>query len=129
MEKIKPFFMFDGKAEEAIHFYLGIIPHSAITQITRYKANEQGKEGSVMKAEFTLNGEPYMCIDSPAKHAFGFTPAISFFITCSTEEEIDQLFAQLSDGGSTLMPLGAYPFSKKFGWLADKYGISWQLSL
>lgn len=121
--------MFTGKAEEAMNFYTGIFPDSRITQITRYKANEPGAEGTVMKANFVLNGVEYMCIDSPPVHAFTFTPSISLYVTCENEAEIDNLFTRLSDGGNIFMPLAAYPFSKKFGWAADKYGVSWQLSL
>jgi predicted 3-demethylubiquinone-9 3-methyltransferase (glyoxalase superfamily) len=84
-------------------------------------------EGTVMKANFTLNGTEYMCIDSPVKHAFTFTASISLYVTCETEEEIDNAFGKLSDGGNIFMPLSTYPFSKKFGWLADKFGVSWQL--
>lgn len=69
-----------------------------------------------------------MCMDSPIKHEFTFTPAISLFVTCETESEIDELFEKLSQGGGVLMPLDSYPFSKKFAWVADRYGVSWQLS-
>ena len=121
--------MFEGKAEEAMNFYVGIIPNSAILYLKHYKANEAGAEGSVMQAGFTLNGTEYMCIDSPAKHSFTFTASISLFAVCETEEEIDTVFSKLSAGGNILMPLGPYPFSKKFGWLADKFGVSWQLNM
>jgi predicted 3-demethylubiquinone-9 3-methyltransferase (glyoxalase superfamily) len=70
-----------------------------------------------------------MCIDSNVKHEFSFTPAISLYVTCDTEDEINRLFESLSQDGSILMPLAAYPFSEKFGWVADKYGVSWQLTL
>ncbi len=70
-----------------------------------------------------------MCIDSSMKHDFTFTPAISLYVICGTEEEIGQFFEKLSQGGQVFMPLAAYPFSDKFGWLADKYGVSWQLNL
>lgn len=70
-----------------------------------------------------------MCIDSSIKHEFTFTPAISLYVTCDTEEEIDEAFEKLSEDGGVLMPLAAYPFSEKFGWVADKYGVTWQLNL
>jgi predicted 3-demethylubiquinone-9 3-methyltransferase (glyoxalase superfamily) len=70
-----------------------------------------------------------MCIDSSMKHDFTFTPAISLFVNCDTEEELGELFATLSQGGQVFMPLDTYPFSKKFGWVADRYGVSWQLNL
>jgi predicted 3-demethylubiquinone-9 3-methyltransferase (glyoxalase superfamily) len=70
-----------------------------------------------------------MAIDSPVKHDFTFTPAMSLFVDCADEAEIDALFAKLSEGGKVLMPLAAYPFSRKFGWLSDRFGVSWQLNL
>ncbi|MEP6727301.1 MAG: VOC family protein [Bacteroidota bacterium] len=129
MEKIKTFFLFEGKAKEAMNFYTGIFPNSKIITETLYKKNEAGAEGTVMQAVFSLNGTEYMCIDSPGKHAFTFTPSISLFVTCETEEEIDNTFAKLAEDGNILMPLAPYPFSKKFGWLSDKFGVSWQLTM
>jgi len=70
-----------------------------------------------------------MCIDSPVKHAFSFTPAFSFFIDCSSEEEQHRVFAGLSEQGTVLMPLGDYGFSRQFAWVSDRYGVSWQLNL
>ncbi|NGQ96839.1 VOC family protein [Brevibacillus sp. SYP-B805] len=128
-QKITTFFMFDGKAEEAMKFYTSLFDMSEIISITRYGANEGGVEGTVKHALFSLKGEQFMCIDSSVKHEFTFTPAISLYVTCDTEEEIDRLFAALSEDGTVLMPLAAYPFSEKFGWVADKYGVSWQLNL
>ncbi len=129
MQKITTFLMFEGRAEEAMNFYTALFNDSAITHITRYGPGEAGAEGSVVHAIFTLNGQSFMCIDSNVQHAFTFTPAISLYVTCETEAEIDTLFAQLSAGGEIMMPLDSYPFSKKFGWLADKFGVSWQLTL
>lgn len=128
-QKITPLLMFAGKAEEALNYYINTFDRSEIIQIHRYGPNEPGAEGSVKHATFALNGQPFMCIDSNVEHAFTFTPAISFHVACETEEELDRLFARLSQGGAILMPLAAYPFSRKFGWVADKFGVSWQLSL
>jgi predicted 3-demethylubiquinone-9 3-methyltransferase (glyoxalase superfamily) len=129
MPKITTFLMFEGKAEEAMNFYTSLFDNSKIISIIRYGANEAGAEGTVKHAVFSLNGQEFMCIDSIVKHDFTFTPAISLYVTCDTEYEIDQAFAQLSQDGHVLMPLAAYPFSEKFGWVTDKYGVSWQLSL
>lgn len=129
MQPITPFFTFDGTAEEAMNFYLSIFEGASISHITRYDANEAGKEGSVQQAIFTLNGQTFMCIDSPIKHDFTFTPALSLYITCDTEEEIDRLYGALSIGGAVLMPINAYPFSQKFAWFNDQFGVSWQLNL
>jgi predicted 3-demethylubiquinone-9 3-methyltransferase (glyoxalase superfamily) len=129
MQKITTFLMFEGKAEEAMNFYISLFKDSEIKSIVRYGANGPGEEGSVMHAIFSLNGQDFMSIDSSIKHEFAFTPSISLYITCETEEEIDKLFGQLSHGGEVLMPLAQYPFSEKFGWVNDKYGVSWQLNL
>ena len=128
-QKITTFLMFSGQAEEAMNFYVSLFDQSEIVSIKRYGPNEPGAEGSVQQATFTLGGQTFMCIDSNVKHDFTFTPAISLFVTCDTEEEIDRVFAKLSEGGVVYMPLAAYPFSKKFGWVGDKFGVSWQLSL
>jgi predicted 3-demethylubiquinone-9 3-methyltransferase (glyoxalase superfamily) len=105
MEKVTPFLMFqDGNAEEAMNFYSSIIEDSQITSIVRYGANEAGPEGTVMQATFTLKGQEFMCIDSYIKHQFTFTPSFSIFVTCNTEEELDNLFEKLGEGGLALMP-------------------------
>jgi predicted 3-demethylubiquinone-9 3-methyltransferase (glyoxalase superfamily) len=130
MEKVTPFLMFqDGNAEEAMNFYTAIIEDSQITSLVRYGANEAGQEGTVMQATFTLKGQEFMCIDSSIKHQFSFTPSFSIFVTCNTEEELDNLYEKLNEGGQALMPLNDYGFSKKFGWLNDRFGVSWQLNL
>jgi len=130
MEKIIPFLMFqDGDAEEAMNYYTSNIEESEITSIVRYGVNEAGEEGTVMQATFTIKGQEFMCIDSYVKHQFSFTPSFSIFVTCSTEEEINSLFEKFIEGGQELMPLGDYGFSKKFGWLNDRFGVSWQLNL
>ena len=130
MNKVTPFLMFqNGDAEEAMNFYISLIEDSAITNIARYGANESGDEGTVMQATFTLKGQEFMCIDSNVKHQFDFTPSFSIFLTCDTEEELESIYGKLSDGGQALMPLGDYGFSKKFGWLNDRFGVSWQLNL
>lgn len=130
MEKVSSFLMFqEDNAEEAMNFYTSIIEDSHITRLVRYGANEMGKEGTVFQAAFTLKGQEFMCFDSSVKHQFAFTPSISIFLTCSTEEELDTLFEKLSEGGKALMPLNDYGFSQKFGWLNDRFGVSWQLNL
>lgn len=128
-QKITTFLMFDGRAEEAMNYYASIFANSEIVHIQRYGPGEGGAEGSVMHATFTLGGQTFMCIDSAVKHQFTFTPAISLYVTCETEAEIDQVLAALSEGGGVMMPLDTYPFARKFAWLADKFGVSWQLSL
>jgi predicted 3-demethylubiquinone-9 3-methyltransferase (glyoxalase superfamily) len=128
-QKITPFLMFSGRAEEAMNYYTALFDRSEVISLQRYGPNEAGAEGTVLLATFQLHGQLFMCIDSSVKHEFTFTPAISFYITCDTEDEIDRVFQQLSHEGMVLMPLAAYPFSPKFGWVQDKFGVSWQLSI
>lgn len=119
-----------GKAEEAIRFYTSLFRYSHITGIEKYKAGEPGgREGMVKAATFVLDGQEYMASDSAGPHQFGFTPAISIFVHCQSEEEQHMLYSKLSEGGSIMMPLDAYGFSKRFAWVADRYGVSWQLNL
>lgn len=130
MGKVTPFLMFqEGNAEEAMNFYTSLIEDSEITNIVHYGPNEAGDEGTVMQATFTLKGQEFMCIDSNVKHQFTFTPAMSIYITCDTEEEIDHLYQKLNEEGQALMALGDHGFSKKFGWVNDRFGVSWQLNL
>jgi len=129
-QKITTFLMFEGgKAEQAMAFYATLFEDAEILSITRYGPGEAGTEGTVQLAVFSLAGQQFMCIDSYVTHEFGFTPSMSLYIRCETEEEIDRLYAVLAEGGSPLMPLGSYGFSAKFGWVNDRFGVSWQLNL
>jgi predicted 3-demethylubiquinone-9 3-methyltransferase (glyoxalase superfamily) len=128
-QKITTFLMFDGKAEEATNYYLSVFEQAEILSIHRYEANEAGVEGSIAHATFSLYGQVFMCMDSHVKHDFTFTSSMSLYVACTTDDEMDQLFEKLSQDGTILVPLNAYPFSQKFGWVADKYGVSWQLNL
>lgn len=129
MQKVITFLMFTGRAEEAMSLYTSLFKQSEILSLTRYGPNEAGAEGTVQHARFTLNGQEFMCIDSNAQHAFTFTPSVSLYVRCDTKEEIDVAFEKLSQGGQIHMPLGPYPFSRRFGWVSDRFGVSWQLSL
>lgn len=82
-----------------------------------------------MLARFELAGKEYRCIDSPPVHAFTFTPSTSSFIECDNEADIDRVYAALLEGGQALMGLGNYGFSRKYGWVNDRFGVSWQLNL
>ncbi|PUB10446.1 VOC family protein [Paenisporosarcina sp. OV554] len=128
-QKIHSFLMFEGNAEEAMAMYTSLFEESEIINIIRYGPNESGDEGSVLHATFSVKGQEFMASDSYVKHDFTFTPSISMFVTCDSEEEIDVAYAKLSQGGEILMPLADYSFSAKFGWVNDKFGVSWQLSL
>jgi predicted 3-demethylubiquinone-9 3-methyltransferase (glyoxalase superfamily) len=133
MEKIATFLMFvgeqHGKAEEAIEFYVSLFKDSRIITMERYGPGKEETEGTVKQATFSLNGQTFMAIDGGLEHSFTFTPAMSLFVQCETEEKVDRLYEELSRGGAILMELAAYPFSDKFAWLEDRFGVSWQLNL
>lgn len=127
--RVQPFLMFEGRAEEAMNFYVSLFPDAKINEIRRYGPNQSGKEGSVMLANFTLGGQNILCIDSAVSHGFTFTPAFSLFVDCESEEQVERLTSALSEDGNTLMPLNNYGFSQKFSWVSDRFGVSWQLNL
>jgi predicted 3-demethylubiquinone-9 3-methyltransferase (glyoxalase superfamily) len=126
---VTAFLMFDGVAEEAMKFYVSVFQGSAIKQIERFGPGEQGAEGSIKRGHFTVAGYELIGFDSPVKHAFTFTPSISLFVECDSEAELDAAYRQLVAGGQELMPLANYGFSTKFGWINDRFGVSWQLNL
>jgi predicted 3-demethylubiquinone-9 3-methyltransferase (glyoxalase superfamily) len=127
--KVGPFLMFQGNAEEAMNFYVSLFPGGEILDVVRYGPGEAGAEGSIMRARFSIGSQTIMCIDSVVKHGFTFTPAFSLFVDCESEEEIQRLFSALVTDGAALMPLGEYGFSRRFGWINDRFGVSWQLNL
>lgn len=135
MQRFHTFLMFVGekcgKAEEAMKFYVSLFPDSSIKEIHRSDPPAGGEtaKGMVMHAVFVLQGHEFMVSDSDAEHKFTFTPAISLAFQCAEEAEIDRLSQKLSEGGKFLMPLDNYGFSKKFAWVEDKYGVTWQLNL
>ncbi|WNM35847.1 VOC family protein [Streptomyces sp. Li-HN-5-11] len=128
-QKITTFLLFEGNAEDAMTFYVSLFDDAEVVSITRYGADGPGREGSVQHATFSLAGQQFMCIDSPAPHDFTFTPAVSLFVQCGDEAEIDRLHAALVEQGTELMPLGSYGFSTRFAWVNDRFGVSWQLNL
>jgi predicted 3-demethylubiquinone-9 3-methyltransferase (glyoxalase superfamily) len=121
MQKINPFLMFvgeqNGKAEEAMNFYTSIFDNSGIVSMEHYGKIEGEPEGTVKRAKFVLHGQEFVAIDSGGPHHFTFTPAISFFINCETQEEVDVLWEKLSEGGEKQGP----------GGIKDKFGVSWQV--
>lgn len=125
---ITPFLMFEGTAEAAMNYYMGLFRDSEIVRAERYGPGEPGAEGSIKRADFRIAGQPVICIDSPVKHGFTFTPSVSLFVECESEAELDEVFGRLSDGGSVLMSPGNYGFSKRFTWINDRFGVSWQLN-
>jgi predicted 3-demethylubiquinone-9 3-methyltransferase (glyoxalase superfamily) len=115
MKKIIPFLWFDDKAEEAAKFYVSIFKNSRLGTVTRYGETGPGPKGKVMSVIFQLDGEEFYALNGGP--VFKFTEAISFFINCETQQEVDDLWERLSEGGS----------KSQCGWLKDKYGLSWQV--
>ena len=115
MQKITPFLWFDHQAEEAADFYTSIFKNSKILNISRYGEGGPGPEGTVMTVAFQLNGQEFTALNGGP--IFKFTEAISFFVHCETQEEVDELWEKLSEGGE----------EAQCGWLKDKYGVSWQI--
>ena len=116
MSKIKPCLWFDGKAQEAAEYYVSLLPDSRIDTVMPYSVETPGgKPGDVMLVEFTLAGESYMALNGGPY--FQFTPAISLFVSCADQAEVDRLWEALSVGGSPI----------QCGWITDRYGVSWQV--
>ena len=126
---VQPFLMFQGKAEEAINFYIATIPGSKLDALEKWGAGGMGVPGTVQRATFSLAGQHVVAFDSPPVHAFTFTPSISLYVKCDTADEVDRIFAALSQGGQVMMPVSEYPFSKRYGWTSDRFGVSWQIGL
>jgi len=115
MQKITTFLWFDDNAEEAINFYISLFKDSKILHLTRNGEGGPGPKGSVLTATFQLEGQKFMALNGGP--VFRFTEAISLFVSCETQEEVDTLWDQLSAGGS----------KSQCGWCKDKYGLSWQI--
>jgi predicted 3-demethylubiquinone-9 3-methyltransferase (glyoxalase superfamily) len=128
-QRIKTFLMFEGGAEKAMTFYLSLFDDAEVVSMVKHGPEGPGPEGSVMTAVFRLAGHQFMCSDSFQHHEFTFTPSMSLFVDCADEAELDRLYGALVEGGAALMPLADYGFSKKFGWVNDRFGVSWQLNL
>jgi predicted 3-demethylubiquinone-9 3-methyltransferase (glyoxalase superfamily) len=115
MQKIKPFLWFDSNAEEAMNFYTATFKNSKIGQVRRYGEAGPGPKGSVMTATFQIEGQEFMALNGGPHYKF--TPAISFFVSCETQKEVDELWEKLSAGGEAM----------QCGWLKDKFGVAWQI--
>lgn len=109
----------DGRAKEAAELYASLFEDAEIELVEQ--------QGETVSVRFRLGTQRYLAFDSPIQHEFGFTPAMSIFITLDSADEVDRVFGVLADGGSELMPLGDYGFSPHFGWCVDRFGVSWQV--
>src|SRR5579883_2496884 len=114
-QKITPFLWFDNQAEEAVNFYTSIFKNSRILSVNRYGEAGPGPKGSVMTIAFELEGQKFTALNGGP--VFKFTPAISFVVNCDTQEEVDNFWSRLSEGGKEI----------ECGWLTDKYSLSWQI--
>jgi predicted 3-demethylubiquinone-9 3-methyltransferase (glyoxalase superfamily) len=129
-ELVTPFLMFQGGvAEQAMTTWTSLFDDGRIVDITRYGPEGPGPEGTVLRARFRLAGQEFLCSDSFVTHDFSFTPSFSIWVEAVSDDELERLFAALADGGRQLMPLGDYGFSRRFGWVDDRFGVSWQLNL
>jgi predicted 3-demethylubiquinone-9 3-methyltransferase (glyoxalase superfamily) len=115
MQKITPFLWFDDKAEEAMNFYVSVFKNSKVGKVSRYGEGGPGRNGTVMSATFQLDGQDFFALNGGPQ--FTFSPAISFFVNCETQQEVDELWEKLSEGGE----------KQRCGWLKDRYGLSWQI--
>ena len=115
MQKITPFLWFDANAEEAVNYYVSIFNNSKITNVSRYGDGEHGTKGQVMTMAFQLEGQEFMALNGGPY--FKFTEAISFFVDCENQKEVDTLWEKLSEGGE----------KGQCAWLKDKFGVSWQI--
>ena len=121
--------MFAGDASAAMELYASVFPEFRVEHLERYGPGEDASEGLVKRADASLGGHALVVIDSPVQHAFTFTPAMSLFVNCETQEELNVAFALLSAGGQVYMPPDNYGFSLWFGWCSDRFGVSWQLNV
>ncbi|MBS1892388.1 MAG: VOC family protein [Actinobacteria bacterium] len=120
--ELVPFLMFEGEAGDALDLYVSAFDDAEVVDLDRRE------DGTIEAAFLRLGEQRIRLFDSPVEHGFGFTPAISLFVEFDEPEEVDAAFAKLSEGGGVLMPLDAYPFSPRFAWINDRFGVSWQLS-
>ena len=124
--KIRTHLMFDGDAEAAMDFYVSLFPGSVVLASEKYESGDF--KGKLLVATFSLKGHEFSCADSPVKHEFSFTPSASIFVDCEDVDEFEKTLAALSVGGQLLMPADNYGFSRRFAWLNDRFGVSWQIN-
>jgi predicted 3-demethylubiquinone-9 3-methyltransferase (glyoxalase superfamily) len=121
--------MFQGRADEAMQRYLSLFPDGRVLQLVRRPPTTGQSVGTVLVAKFAIGGQTIMCSDSDVQHAFTFTPSSSLFVDFDSESELVRVLDALRVGGVLLMELANYGFSRKFAWLNDEFGVSWQLNL
>jgi predicted 3-demethylubiquinone-9 3-methyltransferase (glyoxalase superfamily) len=117
-----------GSAQAAIDLYASVFPGFAVVSMENYGPADQSP-GFIKIARIDFDGHPLIVIDSPIPHAFDFTPSMSLFVDFGTAADLDRAFERLAEGGDVKMALADYGFSARFGWLTDRFGVSWQLNL
>jgi predicted 3-demethylubiquinone-9 3-methyltransferase (glyoxalase superfamily) len=129
-QELRTFLTFQGgKARAALDLYRQVFDDFELIEIDLYGPGDVGPEGTVKVARFRLAGVEFSCADSPISHDWDFTPAVSLWVDCDDQGELHRLFAELGQEGQTFMPLDDYGFSRRFGWVADRFGVTWQLNL
>ena len=117
-----------GKAQAAVDLYASVFPGFTVVSVKKYGPGDP-IPGRIKIAKIDFCGHPLIVIDSPVPHKFDFTPSMSLFVDFDQVADLDRSFDRLTDGGTVMMPLGDYGFSPRFGWLTDRFGVSWQLNL
>ena len=121
--------MFEGQAQEAMDLYLSAFDDAEVNSVEHFPNDHEHLAGKIRLAKFRLKNSEFLCIDSPTRHEFSFTPSMSIFVEFDDETELKHVLSQLSVEGKTLMPLDNYGFSELFVWFQDRFGVSWQLNL
>ncbi|RKR73978.1 VOC family protein [Frondihabitans australicus] len=121
--RIEPQLMFTGDAQAAIDLYTSAFGGSAIEHVQR------ADDGTIAFAAFSLAGQRFRCIDSAPVHDFTFTPSISLAVDCAQAADVDALVGVLAADGQVFMPLDTYPFNERYAWVADRFGVSWQIGV
>lgn len=129
MKSITPSLTFEGRAEEAMKYYEETFKDAEIRMIRKYDDSDPELEGKVMQGAIMIQDQLIMMMDSSVPHEFTFTPSMSFYIECSTPQEIELYYRKLKKQGAIHMPLDEYGFSRQFAWLQDQFGVTWQLNL
>jgi predicted 3-demethylubiquinone-9 3-methyltransferase (glyoxalase superfamily) len=119
--RVEPQLMFTGDASAALDLYTTAFGDAAVESIAK------NDDGTILFATFTIAGQRFRCIDSPPVHEFTFTPSLSLAVDCRNSTDVDELAALLGEGGRVLMPVGEYPFSARYTWFDDRFGVSWQI--
>ncbi|KYQ94892.1 hypothetical protein AWY96_15960 [Serratia plymuthica] len=128
MSQVATFILFQGNARQAIDLYSGLFSSFKVQQLLHYDETPDGQR-RIKQASIDFDRQHLVFSDSPVSHDFSFTPAVSLHVNLATEAELERVFARLAEGGEVLMPLDDYGFSARFGWLNDRFGLSWQLNV